>query len=357
MHPFCPFTKAYLAQIAASGTLALSNFTGDTFDVVIDISFNSTVPIAIEPGEYDNVEFHGFAMAMGEFGSKQPMLRFDGLLVVDSNNFFVTFSVQKPQEVSNGRYSANGEIDLNITQITVPPAEVAMVMMKGNITKFGEQDAFGFLEAHAKFSAENHTEVHATFTLQPPPRNDEDDEAGPENFTRSYYSVTLTNVTRTELDYDGRALYVEGFWNVYNRTVTVTRFDHDGTTVINIHTMLEGAPGTFNVMLTPQTTSSVMENRWKTRGNFTLDIEGLDTITGGVIYYQTKFARPQEYGIPRCDFNEDHMVNILDIHQVAVAFGTQLGMTKYDPDADSNADFVVNVLDIFTVAKEYGQEY
>jgi hypothetical protein len=51
------------------------------------------------------------------------------------------------------------------------------------------------------------------------------------------------------------------------------------------------------------------------------------------------------------------MVNILDIHQVARAFGAKLGMTKYDPDADSNSDFAINILDVFTVAKEYGQEY
>jgi hypothetical protein len=357
VHPFSPFAKAYLAQISATGTLTLKNFTDNPFDITIDTSFNSTVPSIIQPGEYDNIGFHGYAIAMGEYGNKVPMLRFDGLMVVNNSNFFVAFAVQKPQEISNGRYSANGEIDLNITQITLPPAEISMVLMKGNVTDFGEQDAFGFLEANAKIGAENHTSVHTTFTLQPPPRNEEDTEEGPENFTKSYYSVTLANVTKTEVDYDGNALYVEGLWNVYNRTVTVTRFDHDGTTVINIHTVLEGAPGKFNVTLTALTSSSETENRWKNRGNFTLDIEGLDIIKGNVIYYQTKFSRPHENGIPRCDFNEDHVVNILDIHQVARAFGEKLGMTRYDPDADSNSDFVVNILDVFTVAKEYGQEY
>jgi len=357
MHPFSPFAKAYPAQINATGTLTLKNFTGNPFDVTIDTSFKSAVPNIITPGVYDNVGFHGFAIATGEYGNKLSMLRFEGLLTIDDNNFFVTFAVEKPQEVSNGRYSANGELNLNITEINLPPAEITMVMMKGNVTDFGDKDAFGFLEANAKIGIQNHTNVHTTFSLQPPPRNEEYDEEGPENFTRSFYTVTLANATKTEVDYDGSALYVEGLWNVYNRTITVTHFDHDGTTTINIHTILEGAPGKFNVTLTPQTTSSMGEGRWKNRGNFTLEIEGLDTIKGNVIFYQTKFAGPHENGIPRCDFNEDHVVNILDIHQVARSFGAKLGMTKYDPDADSNSDFAINILDVFTVAQEYGQEY
>jgi hypothetical protein len=169
--------------------------------------------------------------------------------------------------------------------------------------------------------------------------------------------VTLANATKTEIDYDNKALYIEGLWNVYNRTVTVTVVDHaEYTTVINIRPIKEGVPGQFNVTLTPQP-STIAEEKWKNRGNFTLQIQGIDTIKGDVIFFQAKFADPSEPGIPRSDFNQDHVVNILDIGQIAKAFGTKLGTPRYEPDFDANSDYVIDIYDIVSAAQEFGQEY
>jgi hypothetical protein len=347
--PRPPFGRAYPAQINATGELTLKGFGGDLFDLTVNSTFASVVPNAIPPGEYANAEFHGFAAAT------DTRLRLDGLLNVNGLNFWVAFAVDKPQGISEKMYSANGELHINITQITLPPEKIAEVMMKGNVTKLGDQDAFGFLEAHAKVGARNFTIVHGSFTLQPPPRNI--DAAG--NFSVSYYAVNLINATKTELDYEGNALYVEGFWNVYNRTVTVTHIDHqEETTVVNIKTLVENASGKFNVTLTPQSSSVLEASRWKVRGNFTLDIQGLTgTIKGNVIFYQTRFADPGDRDIPTCDFNQDHVVNISDISQVAKAFGATLGTPKYDPDADANQDFRINIVDLAVAAQQFGQEY
>jgi hypothetical protein len=349
-----PFAKAYPALITAAGELVLKSFPdGNVSDVTIDTNITSIVPSVILPGEYANVEFHGFAIATREHGEEPALIRFEGLLIVNRTNFWVKFVVEKPNDVPEGKYSANGGLDIAISQITLPPAKITMVMMKGNVTKFGQQDAFGFLEALAKIGTNNFTKVHTTFALQPPPKEAE----APKNFSISFYMVTLANATKTEIDYDNKALYIEGLWNVYNRTVTVTVVDHaEYTTVINIRPIKEGVPGQFNVTLTPQP-STIAEEKWKNRGNFTLQIQGIDTIKGDVIFFQAKFADPSEPGIPRSDFNQDHVVNILDIGQIAKAFGTKLGTPRYEPDFDANSDYVIDIYDIVSAAQEFGQEY
>jgi len=350
-NPKPPYGKAYPAQINLTGTLTLKGFDGgDVSDLVINTTFASVVPNAVPPDEYANAGFQGFAAAT------DTHLRINGMLNVNGLDFWVAFAVDKPQGISGKMYGANGKLDVNITQITLPPEKTAEVMMKGNITNLGNQAAFGFLEAHIKVgTTRNITDIHGSFTLQPPPRVGQ----GTGNFTISYFTVTPVNATKTEFDYDGSALYVEGFWNVYNRTITVTHIDQEETTVINIKTIVANASGVFNVTLDAPEASSVPEGaRWKTLGNFTWNIQGLaGTIKGNVIFYQTRFADPGDRDIPISDFNQDHVVNILDISQLAKAYGTKLGSPKYNLDFDSNQDFVINILDIAKAGQDFGQEY
>jgi hypothetical protein len=348
-----PFARAYAAQINATGTLTLKNFTdGNLFDLNINITFTSLVPSTIVPNEYD-AEFHGFATALGDH------VRLGGLIVADSVNFWAAFAADRPDGLSQGRYSANGPLHLNISAFTLPTQKIAMVEMKGNVMKFGDKDAFGFLEANVKTGTHNFTNVHTSFTLQPPPRDGEGDETGAKNFTRSFYIVNLANATKTEMDYEGSALFIDGYWNVYNKTITVTHFDHEQeTTVINVQTLLANRSGTFNVTLTPQT-SPVMENgRWKTQGDFTLDIQDLeDAISGNVIFYHAKLADQSDRGIPRCDFNQDHIVNMADIGHVAKAFRARYGDSKYDPESDIDGNLIIDMTEIASTAREFGQEY
>jgi hypothetical protein len=355
MPPDHPIARAYLAQINATGEMTLKNFTGNLFNVTIDVSFNAMVPNATKPGEYSNAEFHGYAVAEGEHRNSPAVLRFDGLMTVDGSNFFTVFAVSKPSGISDGWYNANGDLDLNITEIVPNPTQVTMVSMKGSVEKLGDQNASGFLEADARIGGVNNfTDVHTTFTLEPPPRSDQ--QSG--NFSRTFYSVRLTNMTMTEVDFEGNAFYVNGLWTVENKTITVTHYDHDSSFVINTHVLLEEAPGEFNVTLAPQITSNIMDARWKTNGNFTLDIQGMTgMIEGNVIFYHTKVATMYERDIPKCDFNQDNVVNIMDVSRVARAFGAKFGMPQYDSEVDSNQDFAINILDISNVAREFSQEY
>lgn len=349
-----PFSRAYVAQVDATGTLNLKNSTGDnSFSLDINATFTCLVPNIVVPNEYD-AEFHGFA------AMREDRVRLEGMMVVDSDNFWTAFAVERPGDISAGRYSANGPLHLNISTFVFPQQEITMVSMKGNVTKFGDEDVFGFLEANAKTGTYNFTRVNTRFTLRPPPRSGDDGEEGSKNFTVSFYIVTLVNATKTEMNYDGDALFVEGYWNVYNKTLTVTHYDDEETTVINLHTLLENSSGTFNVTLTTQTSlvSEMEAGMWKIKGNFTLDIPDLnDKIRGDVIFYHAKFAGPGDRFIPRSDFNQDHVVNMVDVSHVARAFYARYGDSRYESDLDLDGKLVINMVDIARVAAEFGQEY
>jgi len=344
-----PFLKARPAQITAEGAMTLNDISEEPVNLTINANFTSIVPNTVSSGEHDNVEFHGFAIVPDE----RAIIKFEGLLVVGGPNFWVKFGVEKPTdpEIPEGRYSANGKLNITISEITLPPPEITWVLMKGKVTKYDEKDAFGGLMAHAKISENNNwTKVNCAFTLQPPPKESE----MPKNFSCSFFVVTLANATKTELDYDGSDLYIEGLWNVYNRTITVTVFDTTEMNVsVTIRQIVEEANGNLSVSLT----SEPSPIPWRIQGNFTLKIQGIDMIIGDVIFYHVKMARPFERGIPVSDFNEDRIVDIQDIAQTAKVYGTKSGSAKYKFDLDLNSDFEINIIDLATVAKEFGQEY
>lgn len=55
------------------------------------------------------------------------------------------------------------------------------------------------------------------------------------------------------------------------------------------------------------------------------------------------------------DITGDNRVNYLDLFQLAKAYGSKEGDTKYNPEADFNRDGNVNYLDLFVLAKNYGK--
>lgn len=74
-------------------------------------------------------------------------------------------------------------------------------------------------------------------------------------------------------------------------------------------------------------------------------------------YVSLRFVNPFKPDIPRSDFNQDHIVDIQDIVQIAKAYGAKIGMPKYDFDLDVNSDFSINLKDLAAAAHEYGQGY
>lgn len=356
---YAPFLDAYPAQITADGKLALKGFRG-SFELPVDKTFAALVPNTITANEYKDVEFNGLAIVPR--GRERAIIKLEGLLNVSKINFWVKFEVEKPKapDMLDGMYLANGDLNITITEATLPPPEINWVLMKGNITGFNETDAFGNLIAHAKIGGSNNwTKVHGVFTPQPGPK-------GPMTsgtYSCSFYIVTLVNATKTELNYgDSTALYIEGNWSVYNRTCTITVAEgKEKTIVITMKPVVEGAFGNLSVTLAPTPSSTPPQIPWRVQGSFKLEIkgfgEGTHAIFGDVLFYHVKPAKPFERGIPMSDFDSDRAVSILDITPIAKAYGAKLGTPKYNFDLDVNSDFVINIVDVAATAKEYGEEY
>jgi hypothetical protein len=327
---YAQFAKAFPAQITAAGTLTLNGLGSKHYDLPVSTTFNAIVPEIISEGAYA-AEFRGFASV-----SNRGPIKLDGLLQANGINFWVKFDVEKPTdpEIPVGRFSADGQLQITISKITTPPPDVTWVLMKGRITEFGENDAFGSIIASAKIN--EWTRVQGAFTLRPPAA----EVAAVRNYSCSFYVVTLANATNTELNNGEYDLVIEGLWNVYNVTCSATVVDSTEVSITkSIEQIVEGASGTLKASFAPSM--------------FTLQIEGLDLISGDVVFFHVMSGR----GIPRADFNGDRAVNILDIMRMAKAFRAQLGMPNYDFDLDVNSDFIINIKDITVAAQEFGQEY
>ena len=55
------------------------------------------------------------------------------------------------------------------------------------------------------------------------------------------------------------------------------------------------------------------------------------------------------------DISGDHIVNIVDLTRVGIAFGSTPTSSNWNPNADLNRDNVTNILDLVTVAVNFGR--
>lgn len=336
---------SYPADIHVEGTITLENIETDfTDDLEVNEDFTALVPIFVNPGTYD-AGFIGRAIASDD------SIKFNGLIIVPAlvvpmlrrGNFFVNFRVDKPNDLPDGIYIAHGELTVTVSPIEPGEAKVIWVHMKGLVTSYGDEDAFGGIMAHARVAEEEDdwARVHGFLTQQTPATD------ASEEYTFSFLVFRLVNVTEVALNHEsGNDLHISGLWNVYN--VTCTYYDHDWTRTAE--QTVEEKPGVLNVNL---------ENT----GVFTLEIEDddLELIEGNVIFYHIRYGgfieRVRAMARVNADSNGDWKVNILDITKVAKSYGATLGKPGYDFFLDVNFDYEINILDLANAAQAFGQEY
>ena len=333
----------YPADIHVEGTITLENIeTDSTDDIEVNEDFVALVPIYVNPETY----VAGF---IGRAVASDDSIKFNGLITVPTlvvpmlrrGNFFVNFRVDKPDDVPDGIYIAHGKLTVTVSPIQPGEAKVIWVHMKGLVTSYGEEEAFGGIMAHARVAEEEDdwARVHGFLTQQTPVTD------VTEEYTFSFLAFRLANTTEVALNDDfGNDLNISGSWNVYE--VNWTYFDDSWTRTIE--QILEEEPGYLTVNL---------ENT----GEFSLEIDGLDPIEGTVIFYHIRYGGFFEPLVPirrvSADHNGDWKVNIQDLMKVAKSYGATLGTPKYDFFSDINFDYAINILDLYGVAQTYGQEY
>lgn len=63
------------------------------------------------------------------------------------------------------------------------------------------------------------------------------------------------------------------------------------------------------------------------------------------------------YASPSYDLNGDNKVDISDIAEAALAFGTRNGQDGWNANADVNSDGVVDIRDLVLIARAFGTHY
>jgi len=130
---------------------------------------------------------------------------------------------------------------------------------------------------------------------------------------------------------------------LYTETLDATLYAD--TTLINTQTVTLTSSSSEHVMFTWHTINSPLTScTMKAEVITNEDIDPADNILTETIPVSIKG-----------DINADGKVNILDISQAAIAFGSKLGEPKWDSNPDLNEDQQINILDIATIAIEFGK--
>jgi hypothetical protein len=195
------------------------------------------------------------------------------------------------------------------------------VQLRGFVNQWGNDTVFGWLKANARIWNDNGTihqwaTVDAMWSSEPHRLNVTDDHPG--NFTFSFYTARLANLTLVALNYTGYDFYVSGLWNVTKITTTITLNVH-----FNNETHFEDHSELMNITRTVEPIVTLAPGELHTNGmRFGLDITGIDSLSGF----------------------------IQDLVSVARRYNTVPGMRDYNFNMDFNMEGRVNIADLTTIA-------
>ncbi|MDI6904740.1 MAG: hypothetical protein QMD13_04535 [Candidatus Bathyarchaeia archaeon] len=217
------------------------------------------------------------------------------------------------------------------------PTTATWVMMQGNINQYGSESvAYGWCGAYAKVG--EWAQAHAFWiplTLSPP------GEGLGMSFTYSFYAARLVNASLIELNYTEIIdLYISGIWDVNKFT-----FEYiDGNFTMTMEVIVNDAAGELSVT-----------GNWT---DFTIEITGVPSIGGTVMFYYITSAKPIPIGDVTGPMGQmDNCVDIWDLVHVARAYGSTPGIMNFNFSMDFDFDFEIGLGDLTTIAANLGEEY
>jgi len=222
------------------------------------------------------------------------------------------------------------------------PPPVWVVRVVGSVNSYGEAEAHGRLHALAvvgKGLARVHLFCVPGQKGIMPPR-----VIINETGTYSFIAAWLVNATKVALNVSGKDLYISGYWNALN--ITWIYYGYWNFTRITAYLVLNG------------TGEMYVTGNWT---RFTVDISGIDTIGGRVVWYMVAPILPPptcirigDY-IPIGDVDCDRRIGDRDLTLLTQAYGATPGKLYYNLDVDLNFDFCVNYLDLYELARNYNR--
>jgi hypothetical protein len=139
--------------------------------------------------------------------------------------------------------------------------------------------------------------------------------------------------------------------------ISIDSVEKNGYAFMLNATFTDPDPGDFVVQVITNPTALILIGKLPAGGySITLDTsnyfeELLDIIWG----YQEWTSTFRIFDLLICDLNADGTVDIVDIGMVAVAFGSNLGDSRYNSNADLNNDSTIDIVDVGIVAIHFGK--
>ena len=220
--------------------------------------------------------------------------------------------------------------------------EGTWVRMQGIITKWGSDDVFGWVGAHAGMVKKNGTyhewaRAHAIWSYERPRLNCT--RPPTENFTIICYVAKLVNTSDVALN--STDFYITGLWDVVKITTNITVILNELGQVISItftrqfESVATKEQGELHVFLA-------------TPYGFELSIAGIDLLKGLVRRIDIRNVE-----IKICDIDGDGKVDIIDLVKVAKRYRAVPGLWTYDEvchHMDFNFNAEIDIGDLTTVA-------
>jgi hypothetical protein len=141
----------------------------------------------------------------------------------------------------------------------------------------------------------------------------------------------------------------------FTETVEVTLYAYSSTNntmIVAGNSVVTIAPGTAPIISITWNVSSTVPYY----GNYTLHatigpVQDENNLTDNE-FIDTGLVVTGPY-----DVNGDRKVNLVDVFNVALAFGSKAGDAAYKPDLDVNCDYKINLVDYFNTALRFGRNY
>jgi len=162
-----------------------------------------------------------------------------------------------------------------------------------------------------------------------------------ENFTYTFYAARLTNASVSSLTVGSNNFFINGTWNVYKITSNVNITTNSDGDITNIHRESDTEVGKAYGEL------SITDN-W---GEFTLTLDGYDTLSGSVTRTRTGSMQFNPFKITDdLTSTAGNVVSKTDLVTVAKNYRAMPGWGNYDQRMDFNNNYKIDIADLTTVA-------
>ena len=221
--------------------------------------------------------------------------------------------------------------------------QTSYVRMDGKINMFGSTPALGAIQAQTR------TVINGTTTIQgyacsaiwtTNVTRPISAVRAKENFTYTYYTARLVNGSFAGLDYNGNSFFMNGTWNVWNITATITIITDANGKITAVNTDQNAVK-----LATQAYGELVVPSSWST---FTLTINGVDPVSGIVYAHLTTSRSFNPFMIDGSGASTS--VTTADLKGIVNAYGSMPGWGNYDIRMDPCMHYKIDICDLSTAA-------